>query len=115
MVCQSIKAVDLLSDKRNFGFQWRTGLLTLPPSKNRPSHNSGGYFGKMLEQARLKAEQQDIKNISFGSKDFWAWRKSLIIVCQVLHHIPEFGCSSLLFHQHLKADGHALIADFKTE
>ena len=40
----------------------------------------------------------------------------LIIVSRVLHHMPDLDAALSLFHQHLKADGQLLIADFtKTE
>ena len=40
----------------------------------------------------------------------------LIVVCRVLHHMPDLDAALSLFHQHLKEDGRLLIADFtKTE
>ena len=40
----------------------------------------------------------------------------LIVVCRVLHHMPDVDVALSLFHQHLKEDGQLLLADFtKTE
>ena len=75
---------------------------------------------KMLEQARLKAERQEIKNIQLLEQDLLAnpleQEFDLIVVCRVLHHMPDLDAALSLFHQHLKEDGQLLIADFtKTE
>ena len=47
----------------------------------------------------MKAEQQDIKNIQFLEQDLLAnpleQEFELIVVCRVLHHMPDFGCGSL--------------------
>ena len=60
----------------------------------------------MLEQARLKAEQQDIKNIQFLEQDLLEkpleQEFDLIIVSRVLHHMPDLDEALSLFHQHLK-------------
>ena len=76
--------------------------------------------GKMLEQARLKAEQQEIKNIQLLEQDLLAnpldQEFDLIVVCRVLHHMPDLDAALSLFHQHLREDGQLLLADFtKTE
>ena len=40
----------------------------------------------------------------------------LVVVCRVLHHMPDLDATLSLFHQHLKEDGQLLLADFtKTE
>ena len=40
----------------------------------------------------------------------------LIVVCRVLHHMPDLDEVLSLFHQYLKEDGRLLIGDFtKTE
>ena len=75
---------------------------------------------KMLEQARLKAERQDIKNIHFLEQDLLEKplekEIDLIVVCRVLHHMPDLDAALSLFHQHLRENGQLLIADFtKTE
>ena len=117
LVCQAVeKQIDLLSDKEILDFGGGTGLLTLPLAKQAKSVTLVDISEKMLEQARLKAEQQDIKNIQFLEQDL---RKNpleqefdLIVVCRVLHHMPDLDAALSLFHQHLKEDGQLLIADF---
>ena len=121
LVCQAVeKQIDLLSDKEILDFGGGTGLLSLPLAKQAKSITLVDISEKMLEQARLKAEQQDIKNIHFLEQDLLEkpLKKEfdLIVVCRVLHHMPDLDAVLSLFHQHLKADGQLLIADFtKTE
>lgn len=121
LVYQAIeKQLDLLSDKEILDFGGGTGLLALPLSKQAKSVILVDISEKMLEQARLKAEQQDIKNIQFLEQDLLEKplekEFDLIVVCRVLHHMPDLNAALSLFHQHLKADGQLLIADFtKTE
>lgn len=112
LVCQAVeKQIDLLSDKEILDFGGGTGLLTLPLAKQAKSVTLVDISEKMLEQARLKAEQQDIKNIQFLEQEF-----DLIVVSRVLHHMPDLDEALSLFHQHLKEDGQLLLADFtKTE
>ena len=74
----------------------------------------------MLEQARLKAEQQEIKNIQFWSKIYWQipWSKNLnsLLFVGFFTICPDLDAALSLFHQHLKEDGQLLLADFtKTE
>ncbi|EFA23960.1 hypothetical protein HMPREF0850_01776 [Streptococcus sp. M143] len=70
----------------------------------------------MLEQARLKANQQDIKNIQFLEQDLLAnpleQQFDLIIVSRVLHHMPDLDATLAMFHHHLRENGQVLIADF---
>lgn len=121
LVYQAIeKQLDLLSDKEILDFGGGTGLLALPLAKQAKSVILVDISEKMLEQARLKAEQQDIKNIQFLEQDLLEKplekEFDLIVVCRVLHHMPDLNAALSLFHQHLKADGQLLIADFtKTE
>ena len=121
LVCQAVeKQIDLLSDKEILDFGGGTGLLTLPLAKQAKSVTLVDISEKMLEQARLKAEQQDIKNIQFLEQDLLEKplekEFDLIVVCRVLHHMPDLNAALSLFHQHLKEDGQLLIADFtKTE
>jgi len=121
LVCQAVeKQIDLLSDKEILDFGGGTGLLTLPLAKQVKSVTLVDISEKMLEQARLKAEQQDIKNIQFLEQDLLAnpleQEFELIVVCRVLHHMPDLDEALSLFHQHLKEDGQLLLADFtKTE
>ncbi len=104
MVCQAVeKQIDLLSDKEILDFGGGTGLLALPLAKQAKSVTLVDISEKMLEQARLKAERQDIKNIQFLEQEF-----DLIIVCRVLHHMPDLDAALSLFHQHLREDGQLL-------
>ena len=121
LVCQAVeKQIDLLSDKEILDFGGGTGLLTLPLAKQTKSVTLVDISEKMLEQARLKAEQQEIKNIQFLEQDLLEKplekEFDLIVVCRVLHHMPDLDATLSLFHQHLKEDGQLLLADFtKTE
>ena len=117
LVCQAVeKQIDLLSDKEILDFGGGTGLLSLPLAKQAKSVILVDISEKMLEQARLKAEQQDIKNIQFLEQDLLAnpleQEFDLIVVSRVLHHMPDLDEALSLFHQHLKEDGQLLIADF---
>ena len=121
LVCQAVeKQIDLLSDKEILDFGGGTGLLTLPLAKQAKSVTLVDISEKMLEQARLKAEQQEIKNIQFLEQDLLKktleQEFDLIVVCRVLHHMPDLDAALSLFHQQLKEDGQLLVADFtKTE
>ena len=121
LVCQAVeKQLDLLSDKEILDFGGGTGLLALPLAKQAKSVILVDISEKMLEQARLKAERQEIKNIHFLEQDLLKTpleqEFDLIVVCRVLHHMPDLDATLSLFHQHLKEDGQLLIADFtKTE
>ena len=121
LVCQAVeKQIDLLSDKEILDFGGGTGLLTLPLAKQAKSVTLVDISEKMLEQAHLKAERQDIKNIQFLEQDLLEkpleQEFDLIVVCRVLHHMPDLDAALSLFHQHLKEDGQLLLADFtKTE
>jgi len=121
LVCQAVeKQIDLLSDKEILDFGGGTGLLALPLAKQAKFVTLVDISAKMLEQARLKAEQQDIKNIQFLEQDLLEKplekEFNLIVVCRVLHHMPDLDAVLSLFHQHLKEDGQLLLADFtKTE
>ena len=117
LVCQAVeKQIDLLSDKEILDFGGGTGLLTLPLAKQAKSVTLVDISEKMLEQARLKAERQDIKNIQFLEQDLLEkplkQEFDLIVVCRVLHHMPDLDATLSLFYQHLKEDGRLLIADF---
>ena len=121
LVCQAVeKQIDLLSDKEILDFGGGTGLLTLPLAKQAKSVTLVDISEKMLEQARLKAEQQDIKNIQFLEQDLLVnpleQQFDLIVVSRVLHHMPDLDAALAMFCQHLKKDGQLYIADFvKTE
>ena len=121
LVCQVVeKQLNLLSDKEILDFGGGTGLLALPLAKQAKSVTLVDISEKMLEQARLKAEQQEIKNIQFLEQDLLEnplkQEFDLIVVCRVLHHMPDLDAALSLFHQHLRENGQLLIADFtKTE
>ena len=121
LVCQAVeKQIDLLSDNEILDFGGGTGLLTLPLAKRAKSVTLVDISEKMLEQARLKAEQQDIKNIQFLEQDLLEkplkQEFDLIVVCRVLHHMPDLDAALSLIHQHLRENGQLLLADFtKTE
>lgn len=117
LVCRAVeKQIDLLSDKEILDFGGGTGLLSLPLVKQAKFVTLVDISEKMLEQARLKAEQQDIKNIQFLEQDLLKnpleQEFDLIVVCRVLHHMPDLDVALSLFHQHLKEDGQLLLADF---
>ena len=83
LVYQAIeKQVDLLSDKEILDFGGGTGLLALPLAKQAKFVTLVDISEKMLEQARLKAEQSSkkVRISSFWSKIYWQipWSKSLI-------------------------------------
>lgn len=117
LVCQEIeKQIALLSDKEILDFGGGTGLLALPLAKQAKSVTLVDISEKMLEQARLKAEQQDIKNIQFLEQDLLVnpleQQFDLIVVSRVLHHMPDLDATLAMFHHHLRENGQVLIADF---
>ena len=121
LVCQAVeKQLDLLSDKEILDFGGGTGLLALPLAKQAKSVTLVDISGKMLKQARLKVERQEIKNIQLLEQDLLAnslnQEFDLIVVCRVLHYMPDLDAALSLFHQHLRENGQLLLADFtKTE
>ena len=117
LVCQAVeKQIALLLDKEILDFGGGTGLLALPLAKQAKSVTLVDISEKILEQARLKAEQQDIKNIQFLNQDLLAnplgQQFDLIIVSRVLHHMPNLDATLAMFHHHLRENGQVLIADF---
>ncbi|MDU7194598.1 MAG: class I SAM-dependent methyltransferase, partial [Streptococcus sp.] len=117
LVCQVVeKQIALLSDKEILDFGGGTGLLALPLAKQAKSVTLVDISEKMLEQARLKAEQQDIKNIQFLEQDLLAnpleQQFDIIVVSRVLHHMPDLDATLAMFHHHLRENGQVLIADF---
>ncbi|RSK15595.1 Ubiquinone biosynthesis O-methyltransferase [Streptococcus oralis] len=117
LVCQAVeKQIALLSDKEILDFGGGTGLLALPLAKQAQSVTLVDISEKMLEQARLKAEQQDIKNIQILEQDLLAnpleQQFDLIVVSRVLHHMPDLDATLAMFYHHLRENGQVLIADF---
>ena len=121
LVCQAVeKQINVLSDKEILDFGGGTGLLTLPLAKQAKTVTLVDISEKMLEQARLKAERQEIKNIQFLEQDLLKnpleKEFDLIVVSRVLHHMPDLDAALSLIHQHLRENGQLLLADFtKTE
>lgn len=117
LVYQAVeKQIALLSDKEILDFGGGTGLLALPLAKQAKSVTLVDISEKMLEQARLKAEQQDIKNIQILEQDLLAnpleQQFDLIVVSRVLHHMPDLDATLAMFYHHLRENGQVLIADF---
>ena len=117
LVCQAVeKQLTLLSEKEILDFGGGTGLLALPLAQQAKSVTLVDISEKMLEQARLKAEQQDIKNIQFLEQDLLAnpleQQFDLIVVSRVLHHMPDLDATLAMFHHHLRENGQVFIADF---
>lgn len=117
LVCQAVeKQIDLLSDREILDFGGGTGLLALPLAQQAKSVTLVDISEKMLEQARLKADQQEIKNIQFFEQDLLAnpleQQFDLIVVSRVLHHMPDLDATLAMFHHHLRENGQVLIADF---
>ena len=117
LVCQAVEAqIDFLSDKAILDFGGGTGLLALPLAKQAKSVTLVDISEKMLEQARLKADQQEIKNIQFLEQDLLVnpleQQFDLIVVSRVLHHMSDLDATLAMFHHHLRENGQVLIADF---
>ena len=117
LVCQAVeKQIALLSDKEILDFGGGTGLLALPLAQQAKSVTLVDISERMLEQARLKADQQEIKNIQFLEQDLLVnpleEQFDLIVVSRVLHHMPDIDATLAMFHHHLRENGQVFIADF---
>ncbi|EHI75747.1 methyltransferase domain protein [Streptococcus sp. oral taxon 058 str. F0407] len=117
LVCQAVeKQIALLLDKEILDFGGGTGLLALPLAKQAKSVILVDISEKMLEQARLKAEDQEIRNLQLLDQDLLAnpleQQFDLIVVSRVLHHMPDLDATLTMFHRHLREKGQVLIADF---
>ncbi|WP_142357984.1 class I SAM-dependent methyltransferase [Streptococcus oralis] len=117
LVCQAVEAqIDFLSDKAILDFGGGTGLLALPLAQQAKSVTLVDISERMLEQARLKAEQQDIKNIQFLEQDLLVnpleQQFDLIVVSRVLHHMSDLDATLAMFYHYLRENGQVLIADF---
>ena len=117
LVCQAVeKQIALLSDKEILDFGGGTGLLALPLAQQAKSVTLVDISERMLEQARLKADQQEIKNIQFLEQDLLVnpleQQFDLIVVSRVLNHMPDIDATLAMFHHHLRENGQVFIADF---
>ena len=117
LVCQAVeKQITLLSDKEILDFGGGTGLLALPLAKQAKSVTLVDISEKMLEQARLKAEEQGIRNLQLLEQDLLVnpleQKFDLIVVSRVLHHMPDLDVTLAMFHRHLRENGQVLIADY---
>ena len=117
LVCQAVEAqIDFLSDKAILDFGGGTGLLALPLAKQAKSVTLVDISEKMLEQARLKTEQQEIRNLQLLEQDLLVnpleQQFDLIVVSRVLHHMPDLDATLAMFYHHLRENGQVLIADF---
>lgn len=117
LVCQAVeKQIDFLSDKEILDFGGGTGLVALPLAKQAKSVTLVDISEKMLEQVRLKTEEQEIRNLQLLEQDLLTnpleQQFDLIVVSRVLHHIPDLDATLAMFHQHLRENGQVLIADF---
>ena len=117
LVCHAIeKQIDFLSDKAILDFGGGTGLLALPLAKQAKSVTLVDISEKMLEQARLKAVDQEIRNLQLLEQDLLAnpldQQFDLIVVSRVLHHMPDLDATLAMFHHHLRENGQVFIADF---
>ena len=112
--------VSNLSTKSILDFGGGTGLIALPLAKQAKFVTLVDISEKMLEQARLKTYQQEIRNLQLLEQDLLVnpldQHFDLIVVSRVLHHMPDLDAALSLFHQYLREDGQLLLADFtKTE
>ena len=117
LICQAVEAqIDFLSDKAILDFGGGTGLLALPLAKQAKSVTLVDISEKMLEQARLKAEEQEIRNLQLLEQDLLAnpleQQFDLIVVSRVLHHMPDLDATLAMFYHHLRENGQVLVADF---
>lgn len=117
LVCQAVeKQIGLLSDKEILDFGGGTGLLALPLAKQAKSVTLVDISERMLEQARLKTEEQEIRNLQLLEQDLLAnpleQQFDLIVVSRVLHHMPDLDATLAMFYHHLRENGQVLIADF---
>ena len=117
LVCQAVeKQIALLSDKEILDFGGGTGLLALPLAKQAKSVTLVDISERMLEQARLKTEEQEIRNLQLLEQDLLAnpleQQFDLIVVSRVLHHMPDLDATLAMFYHHLRENGQVLIADF---
>ena len=108
--------VSELSTKSILDFGGGTGLIALPLAKQAKSVTLVDIAEKMLEQARIKAENQELQNHTFLCRDLLAEPLEetfgIIIVSRVLHHMPHLDSSLAMFKEHLTPGGQLFIADY---
>ena len=108
--------VSELSTKSILDFGGGTGLIALPLAKQAKSVTLVDIAEKMLEQARIKAENQELQNLTFLCRDLLAEPLEetfgIIIVSRVLHHMPHLDSSLAMFKEHLTLGGQLFIADY---
>ena len=108
--------VSELSTKSILDFGGGTGLIALPLAKQAKSVTLVDIAEKMLEQARIKVENQKLENLHLIQQDLvlkpLEQTFDLIIVSRVLHHMPHLDSSLAMFQEHLTPGGRLLIADY---
>ena len=105
-----------LSTKSILDFGGGTGLIALPLAKQAKSVTLVDIAERMLEQARIKVENQKLKNLHLIQQDLvlkpLEQTFDLIIVSRVLHHMPHLDSSLAMFQEHLTPGGQLFIADY---
>ena len=105
-----------LSTKSILDFGGGTGLIALPLAKQAKSVTLVDIAEKMLEQARIKVENQKLENLHLIQQDLVLKPLEqifdLIIVSRVLHHMPHLDSSLAMFKEHLTLGGQLFIADY---
>lgn len=105
-----------LSTKSILDFGGGTGLIALPLAKQAKSVTLVDIAERMLEQARIKVENQKLKNLHLIQQDLvlkpLEQTFDLIIVSRVLHHMPHLDSSLAMFKEHLTLGGQLFIADY---
>ena len=108
--------VSELSTKSILDFGGGTGLIALPLAKQSKSVTLVDIAEKMLEQARIKVENQKLENLHLIQQDLvlkpLEQTFDLIIVSRVLHHMPHLDSSLAMFKEHLTLGGQLFIADY---
>ena len=108
--------VSELSTKSILDFGGGTGLIALPLAKQAKSVTLVDIAERMLEQARIKVENQKLENLHLIQQDLvlkpLEQTFDLIIVSRVLHHMPHFDSGLAMFKEHLTLGGQLFIADY---
>ena len=113
---RSSNKVSELSTKSILDFGGGTGLIALPLAKQAKSVTLVDIAERMLEQARIKVENQKLENLHLIQQDLvlkpLEQTFDLIIVSRVLHHMPHLDSSLAMFKDHLTPGGQLFIADY---